>query len=212
MILYDKKVIGCEEWVRLPQLNVPAIKARIDSGAKTSTLHAYNIQTYEDNGKTFVRFDVHPVQHSRRVSIRCNAELVDRRIIKSSTGDREKRYVIRTPITLGNETWDIEVTLTNRDTMGYRMLIGREAMKGRFMVDPEQHFTLGKINIDYDKLFKITKRPRKSLRVAVLASNPELYSNQRIMEAGISRGHEMIFVNVRQCYINVSSENPAVHY
>jgi ribosomal protein S6--L-glutamate ligase len=78
MILQQKKIIGCEEWIRIPELNIPAIKARIDSGAKTSTLHAYNIQTFEDNGKTYVRFDIHPVQHNRRVSIRCKAELADR--------------------------------------------------------------------------------------------------------------------------------------
>ncbi len=212
MISQQKKIIGAEEWVRIPELNIPAIKARIDSGAKFSALHAFNIQTFEDNGKKFVRFDVHPVQNNRKVAVRCKAELIGRRTIKSSTGDVEKRYVIRTPIVLGGESWDIEITLTNRDTMGYRMLIGREAMKGRFIVDPEQNMTLGNIIVDSEKLYNITKRPRKSLRIALLASNPELYSNQRIMEAGITRGHEMIFVNIRRCYINVSSENPAVHY
>lgn len=208
----QKKIIGSEEWIRIPELNIPAVKARIDSGAKTSTLHAYNMQTFEDNGKEYVRFDVHPVQHNRRISVRCKAELVGRRVIKSSSGDRQRRYVIKTPITLGGETWDIEVTLTNRDNMGYRMLIGREAMRGRYIVDPEQKFIFGNLSIDADKLYMITKRPRKSLRIAVLASNPELYSNRRIIEAGVTRGHEMIFVNIRQCYINVSSENPAVHY
>lgn len=208
----QKKIIGSEEWIRIPELNIPAVKARIDSGAKTSTLHAYNIQTFEDNGKEYVRFDVHPVQHNRRISVRCKAELVGRRIIKSSSGDRQRRYVIKTPITLGGETWDIEVTLTNRDSMGYRMLIGREAMRGRYIVDPEQKFVFGNLSIDADKLYLVTKRPRKSLRIAVLASNPELYSNRRIIEAGVTRGHEMIFVNIRQCYINVSSESPAVHY
>jgi len=207
-----KKIIGSEEWVRIPELNIPAIKARIDSGAKTSTLHAFNIQTFEDNGKEYVRFDIHPVQHSRKISIRCKAELIDRRIIKSSTGEREKRYVIRTPISLGGETFDIEVTLTNRDSMGYRMLIGREAMKARFIVDPDQHFVLGNMNLDFDKIYKFTKRPRKKLRIALLASNPALYSNKRIMSAGETRGHEMIFVDIRQCYMNVSSDNPAVHY
>jgi ribosomal protein S6--L-glutamate ligase len=208
----QKKIIGSEEWIRIPELNIPAVKARIDSGAKTSTLHAYNMQTFEDNGKEYVRFDVHPVQHNRRISVRCKAELVGRRVIKSSSGDRQRRYVIKTPITLGGETWDIEVTLTNRDNMGYRMLIGREAMRGRYIVDPEQKFIFGNLSIDADKLYMVTKRPRKSLRIAVLASNPELYSNRRIIEAGVTRGHEMIFVNIRQCYINVSSENPAVHY
>jgi ribosomal protein S6--L-glutamate ligase len=208
----QKKIIGSEEWIRIPELNIPAVKARIDSGAKTSTLHAYNIQTFEDNGKEYVRFDVHPVQHNRRISVRCKAELVGRRVIKSSSGDRQKRYVIKTPITLGGETWDIEVTLTNRDNMGYRMLIGREAMRGRYIVDPEQKFVFGNLSIDADKLYMVTKRPRKSLRIAVLASNPELYSNRRIIEAGVTRGHEMIFVDIRQCYINVSSESPAVHY
>lgn len=212
-----KKIVGSEEWITLPELKLPAIKARVDSGAKTSALHAYNIVDFEENGTKMVRFDIHPVQGSRAVSVRCEAPLVDKRNIKSSDGDLEKRFIIRTPIRLGNETWEIEVSLTNRDTMGYRMLLGREAMKGRLLVDPDESFIHGDLDAEriqnlYQTKINTNKRAKKRLRIALLASNPELYSNQRIMEAGELRGHEMIFMNIRQCYMNISSDNPGVYY
>ncbi|MDF1686130.1 MAG: ribosomal protein S6--L-glutamate ligase [Parvibaculaceae bacterium] len=209
----EKIVIGKEEWCGLPELGLPAIKARVDSGAKTSSLHAFNIHTFEEDGKKYVHFDIHPIQDNRKIIQSCRGLVVDRRNVKSSSGAKETRHVIKTPIILGEETWDIEVTLTNRDTMGYRMLIGREAMKERVLIDPEASFCLGTRNEREVETHYNTVQPRKDgLKIMLLASNPELYSNKRLMEAGEERGHEMRFINIRQCYMNISASSPEVHY
>ncbi|MEM7552480.1 MAG: 30S ribosomal protein S6--L-glutamate ligase [Bacteroidota bacterium] len=209
----QKIVIGKEEWCGLPELGLPAIKARIDSGAKTSSLHAFNINSFEEDGLKYVHFDIHPLQDNRKVIQSCRGLVVDQRDVKSSSGEKEKRHVIKTPVSLGNETWAIEITLTNRDSMGYRMLIGREAMKERVLIDPDSSFCLGARNEDEIKNHYNSVRPKKEgLKIVLLASNAELYSNKRIMEAGEERGHEMRFVNISQCYMNISSSSPEVHY
>lgn len=211
--MHSKIVIGKEEWCGLPDLKLPAIKARVDSGAKTSSLHAFNIYPFEENGQKYVRFDIHPIQDNRKIIQSCRGIVVDRRDVKNSSGEKEKRHVIKTPIAMGGEVWEIEVTLTNRDSMGYRMLIGREAMKERVLIDPDSSFCLGKKDEAEVETFYNTARPRREgLKIVLLASNPNLYSNKRIMEAGEERGHEMRFVNVRQCYLNISSAKPEVHY
>lgn len=208
-----KIVIGKEEWCALPELGLPAIKARVDSGAKTSSLHAFNIQPFEENGKRYVHFDIHPVQDTRKVIQSCRGLVVDQRDVKSSSGEKEKRHVIKTPIELAGETWDIEVTLTNRDSMGYRMLIGREAMKERVLIDVDTSFCLGRRNEEEVKEYYNEAQPKKEgLNILLLASNPNLYSNKRLMEAGEERGHNMRFVNIRQCYMNISASKPEVHY
>lgn len=142
---HEKILIGKEEWCAFPQLQLPAIKARIDSGAKTSSLHAFNIQINEQSDLAIVEFDIHPLQRDKETTRRCRAEIVDRRVVKSSSGTRQYRYVIRTLLRLGEHEWPIEVTLTNRDSMGYRMLLGREAMQGQVIIDPEYRFLLGKL-------------------------------------------------------------------
>ena len=119
--MHEKFIVGSQEWCALPQLDIAAVKARVDSGAKTSSIHAFNIEPFMRESEQWVRFDLHPLQKSRRATIRCEAPVVDRRAIRSSNGSSEKRFVIRTPLTLNGETWDIELTLTNRDAMGYRM-------------------------------------------------------------------------------------------
>lgn len=209
----EKKIIGCEEWVKFDDLDIPIIKARVDSGAKTSSLHAYNIQPYKEDGKEFVRFSVHPIQSNKKVIIKCNAPLLERRVVKSSNGGSEKRFVILTQVSIAGESWEAEVNLTNRDSMGYRMLLGRESMRGKLIVDPEKHFILGDHSAeDVRKFYSITKKSKTKLKIALLASNPDLYSNRRIIEAGELRGHEMKFVNIRHCYMNISYDDPAVHY
>lgn len=210
---HNKIIIGSEEWCAFPTLDIPAVKARVDSGAKTSSLHAYNIQPFEENGKSFVRFEVHPLQDNRSVSVQCVAELVARRNVKSSIGEKEQRHVIRSTVTMGEESWDIEITLTNRDTMGFRMLLGREAMRGRMLVDPEASFRLGeKSDAEARSLYKMPKAKQTGLKIALLASNPELYSNKRIIEAGQQRGHEMLFIDIKQCFMRLNASNPTVHY
>lgn len=210
--MLDKTLIGSEEWCAFPQLGIPAIKARIDSGAKTSALHAINIKIFHKNNEEWLRFDINPIQNNTKSIIHCEAQLIDQRIVKSSSGTREKRYVIRTDIKLGEHNYQVEVTLTNRDSMGYRMLLGREAMVGRLIVDPERRFVLGQPSSESLKEYYYNETSKKGLKIGLLASNPELYSNRRIIEAGEMRGHEMHFLNLKYCYMKLDATNPEIHY
>ncbi len=141
----QKSTIGSVEWCALPSLNLPAIKARIDSGAKTSSIHAFNIRPFQRDGRLWVAFEVHPVQKNRRIVVPCEHPVVDQRAVKNTGGEAETRYVIATTMKLGRRRWDIELTLANRDSMGYRMLLGREAMQDRLIVDPSERYLLGKL-------------------------------------------------------------------
>lgn len=210
----NKVIVGSEEWCAFPGLGIPAIKARVDSGAKTSSLHAYNIQPFNRDGEPWVSFEAHPLQGQRRPSVRCEARVLDRRTVRSSSGESEKRLVIKTAISIGGSVWDVELTLTNRDSMGYRMLLGREAMMGRMLVDPSESFCLGEIPPSQLEEFYHDEHHMAGtgLRIGLLASNPDLYSNQRIMEAGTERGHRMTFLNIRQCYMKLDAAEPEVHY
>ncbi len=143
LTVIEKITVGCEEWCALPGLDIPAIKVRVDSGAKTSSLHAFNVHAFKCGDEPWVRFDVHPLQKNRKTTVSCEAQVVDRRMVKNSGGGIEKRYVIKVPIAVRSRTWTIELTLANRDSMGYRMLLGREAMAGRMVIDPEESFCLG---------------------------------------------------------------------
>lgn len=212
--MYKKFIIGREEWCAVPDLGLPALKTRVDSGAKTSALHAFDIHAFLENGQNYVKFKVHPIQNNRKIIKICVAPVVGRRVVKSSNGKSEERFVIYTPIRLGEEVWDIEITLTNRDSMGYRMLLGREAMRNRVLVDPDSSYLLGRIgDIEAASLYKSNiKKIKNSLNIAVLASNPELYSNRRLIEAGEVRGHNMKFINARSCYMNISANEPAIYY
>ncbi|MGS4344656.1 30S ribosomal protein S6--L-glutamate ligase [Myroides odoratus] len=211
--MVDKLIVGSEEWCSFSTLNIPAIKARVDSGAKTSALHAVNIHPFEKEGEKWVKFDVNPLQNNGKTIIHCEAKVVDKRIVKSSSGTRESRYVIRTILGFGETAWDIELTLTNRDSMGYRMLLGREAMGGRILVDPEKHFLLGQPTVEkLDEYYNKPKEAKNGLRIGLLASNPELYSNKRIIEAGELRGHEMHFLNLKYCYMKLDANQPEIHY
>jgi ribosomal protein S6--L-glutamate ligase len=209
----NKIILGSEEWCAFPELGIPAIKARVDSGAKTSALHAINIAPFIKNDTNWVKFDINPIQNNLKTVIHCEAILVDKRVVKSSSGFREQRYVIQTTITLGEDSWNIEMTLTNRDSMGFRMLLGREAMSGRILVDPEQKYLLGQTSTETLKEFYVNAdQNKKGLRIAVLASNPELYSNRRIMEAGEMRGHQMQFLSIKECYMKLDADQPEIHY
>ncbi|MEC4114679.1 30S ribosomal protein S6--L-glutamate ligase [Myroides pelagicus] len=211
--MLDKVIVGSEEWCSFPTFNIPAIKARVDSGAKTSALHAVNIIPFDKDGEKWVKFDVNPLQNNGKTIISCEAKVVDKRIVKSSSGSRESRYVIRTNIVLNEASWEIEVTLTNRDSMGYRMLLGREAMSGRILVDPEKNFLLGQPTTEkLEEYYNKSKSDKKGLRIGLLASNPELYSNKRIIEAGELRGHEMHFLNLKYCYMKLDANQPEIHY
>jgi hypothetical protein len=134
-----KKVIGWREWIRLPDLYPGRIKAKIDTGARTSCLHAFKITPFTKDGAPYVRFLLHPLQRERTPEVSCVALVIDYRAVTDSGGRREQRYVIRTSLKLGTRRWPIELTLTNRDQMGFRMLIGRQALR-RYMVDIGKSF------------------------------------------------------------------------
>jgi hypothetical protein len=140
----DRAVIGWREWVRLPELGVESIKAKVDTGARTSSLHAYEVEEFSRGGRRRVRFKIHPEQRDSKHEIRCEAVLKDRRRVTPSSGHSELRPVILTSIELLGRTWEVELTLTNRDEMGFRMLLGRQAMRGHFVVDPGRSFLGGR--------------------------------------------------------------------
>jgi hypothetical protein len=138
-----KQTLGWREWIHLEHLGLPPIKAKVDTGAKTSALHAFSVRKFIRHGVPWVRFHVHPNQHdSTRVSV-CEAPIHDRREVTDSGGHTQQRYVIMVPVRIGERVIDIEMTLTNRDTMAFRALLGRSAMKGIFNVDPERSFCMG---------------------------------------------------------------------
>jgi len=137
-------VIGWREWFSIPALGIPHIKAKIDTGARTSALHTFELNVYQgDSGKERAKFRVHPLQKNLDYVVECDCELLDKRSVKDSGGHEEIRPFVRLPVTLGEHTWEINVSLTNRDNMKFRMLLGRTAMAKRFLVNPALSYQLG---------------------------------------------------------------------
>lgn len=141
----DKRsLLGWKEWISLPDLEISPILAKVDTGAKTCALHAFYIEDFMREDQTWIRFKVHPVQGETRIVRECEAQVRDRREVTDSGGHSELRYVIETQITVGHESFATQITLTNRDNMKYRFLLGRNALRRRFVVDPAKSFVLGK--------------------------------------------------------------------
>ncbi|WP_299403199.1 ATP-dependent zinc protease [Acaryochloris sp. IP29b_bin.148] len=134
--------IGWREWVVLPELGISTIKAKIDTGARSSALHAFDIERFQQAGKTMLRFKVHPLQKDERTCITAEAELLEERQVRDSGGHTELRPVIQTEVCLAQYQWPLELTLTNRSSMGFRMLLGRQAVRQRFVINPGQSYLL----------------------------------------------------------------------
>jgi len=156
-----KLAVGWREWVALGSLGLPAIKAKMDTGARTSALHAFYVEPVEVGRKRMVRFGIHPVQRRRDIEVNCVAEIVDYRPVTDSGGHREMRYVIRAPLTVGERTWPVEITLTNRDDMMFRMLVGRTAMRANIVVDPRRSYVLGVLSTDCYGRTRARRRPKR---------------------------------------------------
>jgi hypothetical protein len=137
--------LGWREWCALPELGIPAIKAKVDTGAKTSALHTFGVEPFTQDGQLFVRFWVHPVQRNTDITLECVAPVKDERIVSDSGGHKESRYIIESEMVIGGHKRIIEMSLTNRDTMRFRMLLGRRAMQDDTTVHPEASYLNGRV-------------------------------------------------------------------
>ncbi len=139
----NKSLIGWREWASLPDLKIPLLKAKIDTGARSSALHTFALDTFTRDGREWAKFKLHPLQNREDITIEAEAPIIDQRLVTDSGGHQEYRYFIQTNLRLLNQTFAAEISLTTRDTMRFRMLIGRTALNGRFTVDPEQSYLSG---------------------------------------------------------------------
>jgi len=139
------ETLGWREWARLPDLGVRVIKAKLDTGARTSALHAFGLVRFVRDGRDMCRFEIHPVQRSDADAVIVETEVLEERWVRNSGGQRELRPVIETMLCIGDRSWPIELTLTRRDQMGFRMLLGRQALKRRALVDPGRSFRAGRV-------------------------------------------------------------------
>ncbi len=137
------ETLGWQEWTVLPDLSDIAIKAKVDTGAKTSALHAFKVESYDKDGQTYVKYLVHPYQNNNDYFIECHSLVVDQRFVTDSGGHREMRYVVETNLRLKGQLFSAEITLTDRDSMKFRMLLGRNALRNRYSVDCSKSFLLG---------------------------------------------------------------------
>jgi hypothetical protein len=140
----DMVTLGWREWVGLPDLGIRQIKAKIDTGARTSALHGFEVRPYSEDGRERVEVLMHPIQKNTDIVVTCVADVLDKRVVTDSGGHKEERFVICTTLSIGGLAWPIEVTLTSRDDMLFRMLLGRTAMKGRAQVNPARSYLVGK--------------------------------------------------------------------
>jgi len=206
-------ILGWEEWVSLPNLSLPAIKAKVDTGARTSALHALAIEPFGTDKNPQVRFIMQPDPANPSIEVVCSAKVLDRRNVTSSNGVSELRYVIGTKISVGGRSWPIEVSLTNRETMGYRMLLGRSAIPEDISVRPGVSFRQPVLShAVYRKKQGRKSIPKRPLRIGILTQSPGNYSNGRMIEAAEARGHVIDCIYTSRCYMAINAHKPEVYY
>ncbi|KCZ45459.1 30S ribosomal protein S6--L-glutamate ligase [Hyphomonas pacifica] len=204
--------LGWEEWLSLPDLGLPAIKAKVDTGARTSALHASVIETFGPPDAPQVRFLIQPDPSDPGLEITCSAPVVDRREVTSSNGDTELRYVIQTDVQMGERRWPIQLTLTNRETMSYRMLFGRGAIQPDMIVDANASFQQPELAYAAYAGLPKKKPVKRPLRIALLTREPNNYSSRRLIEAAEERGHVIEAIDTARCYMQIGTLDPEVHY
>lgn len=201
-------VLGWEEWVGLPDLGLPAIKAKIDTGARTSALHAFLIEPFGPSHAPHVRFGIHPIAGRHDIEIYCSAPILDRREVTSSNGERELRFVIQSMLSIGGRSWPIELTLTNRETMSYRMLIGRQAIRADVFVDPSASFLQPRLSYKLYRHLPPRDVVHRALRLAVITAMPAAASNRRLLSAAEARGHVLEIVDLRRLHFAFAQPTP----
>lgn len=205
--------VGWEEWVKLPALGLPALKVKVDTGARTSALHAFDIEPFGPAARPRVRFNIHPIPGQDTPTITCSADVIDRREVTSSNGETELRYVISTTLQMGERAWPVEITLTDRKTMAYRMLLGRQALGDEVLVSPGDSFCQGMLSYDVYHSAKVRHaQPSRALRIAVLSREPGNYSTARLVAEGETRGHVVEVIDTTRCYMAINAMAPEVHY
>jgi len=204
--------LGWEEWLALPGLGLPAIKAKIDTGARTSALHAAAIEPFGSASNPQVRFLMHPDPNDPSLELTCSAKVLDRRDVTSSNGETELRYVIRTEVAIGERSWPIDISLTNRESMSYRMLLGRQAIGDDIIVNPSQSFLQDQLSFELYRSLPRKRPVRRPLRVALLTREPDNYSSRRLLEAGEARGHVVEAIDTSRCYMRIGGVKPEIHY
>lgn len=204
--------LGWEEWVAFPRLGLPAIKAKVDTGARTSALHASVIEPFGPASNPQVRFLIQPNPDDLSLEFTCSAKVVDRRQVTSSNGESEFRYVIQSDVQVGDRIWPIDITLTNRENMAYRMLFGRTSIADDMVVDPNRSFAQPQLSFDLYKSIPRKRPVRRPLRVALLTREPKSYSSRRLVEAGEARGHVVEAIDTSRCYMKIGAGNSEIHY
>ena len=208
----EQYILGWEEWLSLPDIGLPAIKAKIDTGARTSALHASVIEPFGPAERPQVRFLLRPNPADPTLEVTCSARVIDRRNITSSNGERELRYVIATTANMGTRSWPIELTLTNRSAMAYRMLLGRTAIADDMIVDPNSSFAQPPLSYELYKNIPRKRPVKRPLRIALLTREPNNYSSRRLIEAANARDHDICVIDTKRCYMRMGGLSPEVHY
>jgi len=203
-------VLGWEEWLALPELGLPAIKAKIDTGARTSALAASSVEEIGTPDQPKVRFVVRPIPGRDDVEVGCIADVIDQRDVTSSNGETERRYVIRSKVSMGGREWPIDITLAKRSTMSYRMLLGRQAVKDDMFVDPATSFRQPQLSYRvYGHAMK-SEPAKRALTIALLSRRPENASNRRLVRQAELRGHAMPVIDRRRLSLYIAAKEPAI--
>ena len=206
-------IVGWEEWLALPNLGLPAIRAKIDTGAKTSALHAFAIEPFGPAAAPMVRFGIHPIPGREDITRFCSAAIADRREVTSSNGEKEIRFVIRTRLVLGEHNWgEIETTLTNREGMAYRMLLGRQAIRGGMLIDPSASFLQRKLSHQLYRDLPTQSLPVRHLRIALIATKPTRTSNILLREEAQRRGHALDILALDPLDVDYAGQNASVTF
>lgn len=209
-------VLGREEWAELPALKIPALKLKVDTGADSSALHASDMELFGPVARPNIRFNFHPLPQEDSVVIPCAAPVKTRRRVVSSNGEKQTRYVICTRLRIGGREWPIDITLTDRGSMAYRMLLGRRALTEDIMVRPTSSCLQGVASYavyhtDAPPAAITGDFPGPSLRLGVLTREPNNYSTQRLVDAARERGHEVDLINTTRCYMVINAARPEIH-